>query len=116
MKRRTQQSIAAFIITVIVIGALCGFVAVDISTERYMPGEYTRLFEITEITPQGMRLSLLGRRYLIDPGLLDPAREFLYEYRGFLPSSVLISANLTAQGYMAAVDYLEENKPVEEPW
>lgn len=116
MKRRTRQGAAAFLITGIVMIALCGFLAVDLSTDRYMPGQFVPMFEISEVNENGMRVALFGVRYRVEPARLDFVKELACRYRALLPDSVQAAAHLTARGYAAVTGYLEEARPPEEPW
>lgn len=116
MKRRTQQFVAAFVIAGIAVAALCGFLAVDLSTDRYMPADYAPLFQVTSVGPEGVRFAAFGTRYEIGSGQFDGLRETLWEYRGYLPRTVVLTGALTARAYAAAADYFEARREPEEPW
>lgn len=116
MKRRTQQTIAAFAITGIALAALCGFAVVELSTDRYVTIETTPLFQVLSVDEEGVRFALLGERYLIESGALDNARERLWQYRGFLPNSVTLTGNLTAKAYIALQEYREAREAPQTPW
>lgn len=115
-KRKTQQFVAAFVISGIVIAALCGFVLVDLSAERYMPGAAAPLFQITEIDSQGLRVAVLGSYYDIESAALDDARDAFWERRNWLPTSARAAGGITAWGYLALRDYLDSRTEPEEPW
>ena len=40
MKAKIRMFLGAFFITCVLIGGLVGFMAVDLSTQRYMPGQF----------------------------------------------------------------------------
>ncbi len=61
----------AFAVTAILLGMLCGFTAVDLSTDKYMPGQFGSFFEISSITVDGVNFELLGQRYFLDARALD---------------------------------------------
>lgn len=116
MTRKTQQFIAAFAVAVIFIGALCGFVLVDLSTDRYLPAQFGALFQIGSISDAGVRFTAMGTEYSIAAEQFDTARRQIWEYRGLLPGNINLTACLTAQAYSAAQDYLEAQREPEEPW
>lgn len=96
IKRKTQAFFGAFAITVILIGALCGFVAVDLSTDHYMPDRFGPFFEIASITPDGVEFSLLAGNYMLDAA---PVRNLLAElkkYRGLFPPEYRVFSAFTA--------------------
>lgn len=99
MKKRTKQCIGAFLITVILIGALCGFVAVDLSTDRYMPGQFGPLFQVSTLGADGLSFSYMGKDYLLMAQPFAQLRQAVEPYRGLLPQHLRIAAALAAEGY-----------------
>lgn len=115
-KRRTQQFVAAFVISGIVIAALCGFILVDLSTDRYMPGQVAPLFEISGLNAGGVRIALLGQYYALETKALDEVRGHMWRWRSLLPNSTRATGGLVAQGYLLLRDYIESEQPPEEVW
>ncbi len=93
--KRKRSFGGAFTVTAIMLGMLCGFTAVDLSTDRYMPGQFGSLFEISSVTVEGVDFEFLGERYFIDARALDKPLAALKEYRGLLPGSPQIVSELT---------------------
>lgn len=85
MKRKTQVFWSAFAITGILIGALCGFVAVDLSTDRYMPNQFGPMFEISSINSGGADFTFLSVNYHLDAAPVRKITETLAGFRGFFP-------------------------------
>lgn len=115
-KRRTQQFVAAFVISGIVIAALCGFILVDLSTERYLPGQIGPLFAVEEIDAKGLKVALLGQRYTFDASALEGALDVVWRNRGLLPTGQRLAGCATTQAYLALRDYAEQEQEPEEPW
>jgi hypothetical protein len=96
MPPKTRQALAAFTISIILILALAGFLAVDLTAGRDLRGEYEPLFRFSGITPDGMEISLFGERYFFLPHLLAPIKEAAWKLRGLLPESTQAAAILFA--------------------
>lgn len=105
MKRRTQQCIAAFAITAILVGAMCGFMAVDLSTDRYMPGQFDPLFHISRMDSTGLDVSLLGWNLSVDSVEMDQVKEGIWLWRGLLPRSISLTGAAAAKLYTVVEDY-----------
>lgn len=116
MKRKTQQTVAAFILTAIVIFAFCGFIAVDMTTDRYLPGQSQRFFKVSSFEAQTLHFSLLGEEYLLDLTRLDPLREAIRAYSGLLPGEITIIGQLTVEGYRAIKMHFDAQGEYGEIW
>jgi hypothetical protein len=101
MNQKTKHFLAVFALSLILILALSGFLAVDLTAERDMGGEYEPLFRLSAITSHGMEISLLGKHYYFLPELLTPAKEVIWKLRGLLPDSAQAAALLFVRGYEA---------------
>jgi hypothetical protein len=80
----------AFAVTLLVLIAACGFIAVDLSTDKYMPGQFGSLFEIQSLTAESLDFELLGKAYSIDFYALKNPPEAALAYRTVL--TVLLSS------------------------
>jgi hypothetical protein len=85
----------------IIIAGLCGFAAVDLSTERYMPGQFGVFLRIEPVPGEELSLILLGRRYSISAEDLEAPRKLLEEFRGLLPTTSRIASALAGQAVRA---------------
>lgn len=103
MKRNIKNFFAAFAITGIMIGALCGFVAVDLSTDRYMPGQFGPFFEISRIESESVEFSFLAERYILDVKPTDETAAAVKKYRGLLPVLPQIFSSLASDGINAVL-------------
>lgn len=103
MNRKIQQMLAAFTVTGILFLGVCGFAAVDASTERYMPDEYSSLFLITAANAKGIQLSMLGGEYTLSTDWAADCVDMLWQYRGILPHSISGTIYLVAKGLSGAV-------------
>ena len=85
---------AAFCIGVILIGTILGFAAVDMSTERYMPGVFPPLLTITPAADGGFTAACMG--YTVSSADLLPETlwEQLYRRRGLLPPELLLTGRV----------------------
>lgn len=116
MKRKTQQFIGAFLITAILIAALCGFVLVDLSTDRYMPGAFAPLFQVSSVNEEGIAFAALGERYQIDAQGLEPSFQNIWEWRGIMPPGITLVGNAVTRALQEWQRNREASKPIEEPW
>ena len=94
---RTKAGLFAggFVIALIGVGALCGFAAVDLTTDRYMPGQFAPIFEISVPDADGWAVSFMGEQYHIPSEPFLRASRAVEPYRGILPAP-LRAAQYTA--------------------
>jgi hypothetical protein len=97
MTRKSRCFTAAFAVTLILIGAFCGFAAVDLSMERYMPGQFGPMFTISQINSDGVDFSAFAVEYRLDARPFKQARAFLSQYRGLFPAAPRAASALTAE-------------------
>ena len=109
MRQKKRLTFSAFCITALLIVALCGFVAVDLSTDRYMPGRFGPLMQISSISEAGVYFSFMGDEYFIDPQPLEQAKQVLHPYRGLLPARPRIVQALTIYIEQLCTQYEQEN-------
>lgn len=107
MNRKTQSFFGAFCITVILIGALCGFVAVDLSTDKYMPDQFGPFFVVESITEDGAAFSYMAGYYTLDFAPVKNVLQILSKYRGLLPAIPRAAASLAAQGMEEAINRMQ---------
>lgn len=103
MNRKFKSFFAAFALTGILVGAWCGFAAVDLSTEKYMPGQFGPLLEISRIGDGSVEYSFLAERHILD---VKPPKDILAvakKYRGLLPALPQIFSSLAADGMDAVL-------------
>lgn len=96
MNRNVKIFFAAFAITGILIGALCGFVAVDLSTGRYMPGKFGSFFEVQSIKLDEIEFTFQAQSYTLDTRPIGKAGETARKYRGLLPLLPQVVSSLAA--------------------
>lgn len=94
---KIKSFFAAFALTCIIIGAFCGFAAVDLSTDRYMPEQFGTFFEIGKIKSGSIEFSFLAEQYILETQPPEEIRAILEKYRGLLPVLPQLFANLTRQ-------------------
>jgi hypothetical protein len=99
--------IGAFAASMIVIAGLCGFAAVDLSTERFMPGQFGVFLRIEPVPGEELAIVLLGRRYSVKAEDLEAPRKALEDYRGLLPAAPRIARALTGQAVRALAGKLD---------
>lgn len=95
LKHRRRVAAASFAVTAILLATALGFTAVDISTDKYMPGQFGRLFVISEVTADGAGFTFLGQAYRLDITGARAALERLEGYRGLFPPAARIARGLT---------------------
>jgi hypothetical protein len=93
--------IGAFAASMIIIAGLCGFAAVDLSTERFMPGQFGVFLRIEPVPGEELAVILLGRRYSIKAEDLEAPRKLIESFRGLLPIAPRIANALTGQAVRA---------------
>jgi hypothetical protein len=93
--------IGAFAVSMIVIAGLCGFAAVDLSTERFMPGQFGVFLRIEPVPGEELAVVLLGRRYSIKAEDWEAPRKLIKDFRGLLPMAPRIASALTGQAVRA---------------
>ena len=89
--KNTRAFIGAFLITAVCIGGVCGFIAVDLRTERYMPGEFPPIFLISGMDENGVDIAWMGKLYHVDAREARKIQEKLREYRGLIPRTARIA-------------------------
>lgn len=110
MNRKTKNFVGAFTITLILLLATAGFIAVDLSTDRYMPNQFGPFFEIKSINASGMVFSFLAGDYFLDASYLTGLRLKLSEYRGLLPAAPRVSSTLVSEAARYVLQYNENVK------
>ncbi|GHU79759.1 hypothetical protein FACS1894191_3300 [Clostridia bacterium] len=81
---KIRYAAAAFAAGIIIMGTALAFAAVDMSTEKYMPGEFGALFRINSLDRDGAAFTLAGEDYSFDA---EDSRvtELLHRFRGLSP-------------------------------
>lgn len=103
MNRKIKSFFAAFAVTGILIGAWCGFAAVDLSTDRYMPGQFGPLLEISKVGDGSIEYSFLAERQILDLKPSEDIRRTAKKFRGLFPVLPQIFSSLAANGLSAAL-------------
>jgi hypothetical protein len=106
MNNRARYFIASFIIALILVGALCGLVLVDISTELYMPGLFEPMVGAESVEDEVV-ISFFGYELAFPAALPHAAARELHYYRGFLPPADL----LVRYGIVDLRDIIEASLP-----
>ena len=94
LQKQAHYFIAALSITLIFIAMVLGFMAVDLGSERYMPGILDPIYMVGELGAQGVYFYWMGRPYLIYSGQLMEAAANLWPFRGLLPPSIRLAGAL----------------------
>lgn len=110
LSKLTKNFLGGFFITLIALGALCGFALVDMRTDRYMPGTFQPLFQLTSLDGSGFSFSWMGMGYRVDTapaaGVLDTAQSL----SGLLPISAVLPGELTELACQAIGAYLDQRR------
>jgi len=104
MNEKKRMIFGAFAVTLILLLLCAGFVAVDLSSGKYMPGQFGAFFEITSVTPDGVSLTVLSNDYHFPfySGGMD--KDLLVRLRSALPALPFAVGSAAAQ----AVEYFLE--------
>ena len=94
LQRQARLFIAALCVTLIVITMILGFMAVDLSSERYMPGMLDPIYMVGELGEQGVYFYWMGQAYKIYSGQVMQAGIDFWELRGLLPPSIRLAGGL----------------------
>jgi hypothetical protein len=105
--KKSRIFISAFAVSLILIAGLCGFAAVDLSTERYMPGQFGVFLRIEPVPGEELAVILLGRRYSLRAEALELPRKLMGEFRGLLPAAPRIAHALAGQAVRAVAGQIE---------
>ena len=84
----------ALCVALILIGMICGFVLVDLSSDRYMPGMLPPIYLINYIGPDGAYFYLMGQAYRLEIEYVMQLQRVLWDFRGFLPRSIRLAGGL----------------------
>jgi hypothetical protein len=101
-----RKFISAFALSTVLLAGLCGFAAVDLSTEKYMPRQFSVFLKIEAKPGEELALILMGRRYSLNAKALEASGKLLQDYRGLLPAVPRVASVLTGQAVRAAADKL----------
>ena len=106
MKRKLRLFTGAFVVTAILIAALCGFAAVDLSAERYMPGSFAPMLQLHRLDQNGLDLAFMGQRHVLPTAYLSQVEEFLRQHIYLLPPETLWLSLFAEYGYNEAMDFI----------
>ena len=96
LQRQARLFIAALSITLIVIAMVLGFMVVDLSSERYMPGMLDPIYMVDELGERGVYFYWMGQAYRIYSGQIMQAGAGFWQSRGLLPPSIRLAGGLAA--------------------
>jgi len=91
LKNKARSFIAALCITLILIGTVCGFMLVSLSSERYMPGMFSPIYLIDEVGADGLAFYWMGQAYRLEIGRVKEIQEAVWYWRGFIPRAVRLA-------------------------
>ena len=100
-----RKFLAAFLVTMILFGAIIGFAVVCLSKELYMPGRFEPMLQINRIDAHGLYFTLMGERYLIRTAPVNNALEILSPWRLLLPAAPQWAALLAEEGYREVQEF-----------
>jgi len=113
MNENLRLFLAAFLITCVFIGGLVGFMVVDWSTQRYMPGRFPHLFLVDSVGPEGATISWMGKNYYLNARAAGEMQKTVWSYRSFLPAGIRLSGKLALKA-MDTYQALEARRAAEE--
>lgn len=99
MKKKVRMFAAGFLVTAVLLGTLCGFMAVDLSTDRYMPGQFGPILQVGRIDGGGVSFSVMGSEYRLSTEPLAEAGDLLLRYRGLIPAHLRASGAAAVRLY-----------------
>ena len=94
-----RRFLAAFLATMILIGAVIGFAAICLSKELYMPGRFDPMLQINRIDAYGLYFTVMGEHRIIRAAPINNALEALMPWRLILPAAPQWAALLAEEGY-----------------
>ena len=94
--KNARHFIAALCIALILIGMACGFMLVDLSSDRYMPGMFAPLYLIYEAGPDGIAVYWMGQVYRLEIESVKQIQRTLWDFRGFIPRTVRLAGSMAA--------------------
>ena len=95
--KNTRAFFGAFLVSLILIGAVCGFMVVEIRTERYMPGNYPPMFLVSNMDEKGADIAWMGHSYRIDAQTISDMQMDAWKYRAMLPGTVRLAGALAVK-------------------
>jgi len=105
-----KRFMGAFWACIILFAGLCGFAAIDLSTEYYMPGKFGAMLRLNSINKDGVALEFMGEYYHIDTSGMHTVIKQLEKWRTMLPAAPQISVLLTTQAYYKIAEYIEQQR------
>ncbi len=96
-KESTRLFVGAFLVTCVLLGGVAGFLLVELSTDRYMPGRFAPLFLIERLDSDGAELVWMGERYLLHAASAGEAQELIWQWRGMLPAPLRLAGGLAVK-------------------
>jgi len=91
-----RQFMGALSITLILIGMVCGFILVDLSSDRYMPGMFAPIYLIDEMGPGGIYFYWMGQAYHLSIEQVKEMQRMIWTWRGFIPRAMRLAGSAVA--------------------
>ena len=96
LKNNARYFMGALSITLIFIGMICGFILVDLSSDRYMPGMFAPIYLINDMGAEGICFYWMGQRYRLPIERVKEIQGMIWTWRGFIPRAMRLAGSLTA--------------------
>ena len=96
LKNKARAFIGALSVTLILIGMVCGFILVDLSSDRYMPGMFAPIYLINEMGAQGVFFYWMGQAYHLPIERVKEIQAAVWAWRGMIPRAVRLAGSVTA--------------------
>jgi len=100
LKKKARHFIGALAITLIVIGMICGFMLVYLSSDRYMPGMFAPIYMIDSVGAHGVYFYWMGQAYLLEIKRVKEIQEIIWAWRGFIPRSARFAGGLVTMMFV----------------
>ena len=96
LKNKARYFIGALSVTLILIGMVCGFILVDLSSDRYMPGMFAPIYLIDGMGPGGISFYWMGQAYHLPIERVKEIQGMIWAWRGLIPRTMRLAGSVTA--------------------
>ena len=96
MQKNARHFIGGLAVTLVLIGMICGFILVDLSSERYMPGMFAPIYLIDDLGAEGISIYWMGQIRSLEIATVKEIQATVWNFRGLIPRTIRLAGGVVA--------------------